>query len=279
MWNNDELEFFINEDGERMVTLSISSNMLPHISVDTYQMWTTDSWEEQELANLGEDEPRWGSCRGRVALDLSWDDYEFTYDHSRFLEQLSDACIEAMTNRSDGMFEMGERESTYSPNYYNFETDSFSAPYTLNLTELILWGRGRSEWRGMKLEDAVEGYLRLRYTSYDGFHSFVTPALDDDNRRLATLVWGLFHAWLDEAFGDDRDSWLYGVYESFDEICRDTITLNLTVEGWEKNKDAVVANEDSYLLPDDDEVREEYAMMRAEVEKYQQAETLPGIEV
>lgn len=278
MWDNDELEYFTSDDGDRMVKMTISSNMLPKITVDTYQTFTGDSWEESEIDYLLDTygDRALDGCKPYEGLD--WRDYNWSYNHSRELELLAESCVNAMNEQvwGDTPYEVGEVLSTYSPRYYNFETDSFEAEYTLNMTRLIHWARNRKEWAGKRLEDAVEGYLRKRYTSCDGFISHVTPALNDSERHLATLVWGIFYAWMEFEF--DRESWLCNMAEGEHEIYMETRELELTDEGWEKFKDVVAYNEDSHLLPEDADIRAEYDAMRAEIEKYQQAETLPGME-
>lgn len=279
MWSNDELEYFTNDDGDRMVKMAIGSNMLPKITVDTYQTFTGDYWEESEIDYLEQGESSWGSYRGRKAYEgLDWRDYNWSYNHSRELGLLAESCVIAMNEQIwfDTPYEVGEVLSTYSPVAYNFATDSFEAEYTLNMTRLIHWARHREEWAGTRLEDAVEGYLRERYTSCDGFISHVTPALNDPDEHLATLVWGIFHAWMEFEF--DYDSWLCNMAEGEHEMYMETRELKLTDEGWEKFKDVVAWNEDTHLLPDDADIREEYDALRAEIEKYQQAETLPGME-
>lgn len=281
MWNNDELEYSTDDAGDRIVKMAIGSNMLPKITVDTYQTFTGDSWEESELeylADAGGDRAH----EGKRAYDgLDWSDYKWTYNNSRELELLAEQCVSAMNEQvyADTPYEVGEVLSTYSPSYYNFETDSFSADYTLNISKLIHWARNREEWRGERLEDAVDSYLRERYASCDGFISYVTPALNGDygGERLATLVWGLFHAWMEFEF--NREEWFYAMFEDDYTIYMETRSLALTSEGWEKFKDVVVHNEDDHLLPDDYAIKAEYAEMRAEIEKYRQAETLPGMEV
>lgn len=271
MWNNDELEYSVNDDGDRIIKMSIGSNMLPHITVDTYQMWTTDSHEEMELDYLimekGYDlEGGWGT------------DYDVTYDHAKILEGLAESCVNAMNDQDYGdmPFTVGEVTSAYSPSAYNFETDSFTADYELNVNRLIHWARNREEWQGMKLEDAIDAYLRERYTSYDGFISYVTGALEDNSyrgERTATLVWGLLHAWMEFEF--DRDAWLMGMYDGLTELYMDTVTFQLTDDGWEKNKTQVVRHRDEWLVPDD--AKDEYEALCIEADKYTQAETLPGM--
>lgn len=280
MWRNDELEYFTNDDGDRMVKMSIGSNMLPRITVDTYTTFTGDSWQEMELEHLTDtygDRAHNGE-RGYEGLD--WQHYDWTYDHSRELELLAESCVDAMNNMVyfDTPYEVGAVTSTYSPSAYNFATDSFEADYTLNMSKLMHWARSREEWAGMSLEDAVDSYLRERYTSCDGFISHVTPALDGDYRgdRLATLVWGLFHAWMEYEFNDEV--WFYSMLEEDWAIYDKTRSIEFTDEGWQEYADVVVHNRDRYLIEHDAEMLAQYEILVARAEYVPQAETLPGLE-
>lgn len=277
MWTNDELEYFTNDEGDRMVKMSIGSNMLPKITIDTYQTFTGDSWEESEIEYLRDE---YGDNRaysgGRAYEGLGWGDYDWSYNHSRELELLAEQCVNVMNDMfyADLPYEVGEVTSTYSPSYYNFATDSFTAVYTLNLDQLIIWAR--EHFGAGKLDDHIEDYLRGHYTSCSGFTSHVTPALDDDSRRMPTLIWGLFHAWMEFEF--DRELWEINMFEGDYEIYMETRSLKLTEEGWEKFKDVVVHNRDRYLIEHDAEMLAQYEILVARAEYVPQAETLPGLE-
>jgi hypothetical protein len=284
MWRNDELEYFTNDDGDRMVKMSISSNMLPKITVDTYTTFTGDSWEEMELEHLADTYGDRSHNGGRGYEELDWQHYDWTYNHSREVEILAGWCVDAMNGMvyldRDATYEVGEVTSTYSPSAYNFATDSFEAEYTLNMSKLMHWARNREEWQGVKLEDAVEDYLRERYTSCDGFISHVTPALDGDGyrgERLATLVWGLFHAWMEYEF--EEEAWFYAMLEDDYSLYSETRSIEFTDAGWQEYADVVVHNRDRHLIEHDEEMLAQYETLVARAEYVPQAETLPGLEV
>lgn len=280
MWRNDELEYFTNDEGDRMVKMSIGSNMLPKITIDTYSTFTGDSWEESELDHLTDtygDRSYNGEC-GYEGLD--WDHYNFTYNHSREVEILAQWCVDAMNGMVyfDTPYEVGAVTSTYSPSAYNFATDSFTADYTLNMSKLIHWARSREEWAGMMLEDAIDEYLRERYTSCDGFISYVTPALDGEYHgdRLATLVWGLFHAWMEYDF--DGDDWFCSMLEDDYTLYSETRSIQFTDAGWQEYADVVVHNRDRHLIEHDAEMLAQYETLVARAEYVPQVEMLPGME-
>lgn len=268
MWKNSELEYAINEDGDRAVKMVIGSNMLPHITIDTYQMFTSDAYEENEVDYFVNES----------GYDLEPDDLDISYgDHAKVVETLAEWCRDAVGAMcaEHGVAEVGEVVSTFSPAAYNFATDSFEAEYTLNLSALMRWGRQREEWGGERLEDAVDSYLRERYSSCDGFISYVIPALDGryHGDRLATLVWGLFHAWMEFEF--DQEAWFYAMLEDDYTLWSDFVTFKFTADGYEKNREAVALSGDYWLVPE--EYSEECKQLRADHEAIQAQTPLPGL--
>ena len=270
MWTTDELEYFTGDDGDRYVKMEIGSNMLPKITVDTYQKFTPDRHEESEMEYLdnecGYDMGEYGNH------------FDTTYDMSSVLPTLAEWCVDAMNGMAyhDAPYEVGKVLSTYSPRYYNFETDSFTAEYTLNLSMLIRWATEvrRDNGSTEPLWQEVENFLRYRFSTRDGFISHVTPALND-HRRIPTLVWGLFYWWMEEEF--EEETWFYSMLEKDYNLWSEVVTIQLTEEGWEANKRKVVQNGDDHLLPDDDDIREEYETMREEFEAIQAQTPLPGL--
>lgn len=196
MYSTSEIHFDTNELGDRTATIDIDSNLLPHISVDTYQMFNGDGVTEMEFECVAEHHGI-----DKDLLDVRW------LDQSDVLPRLSEAAVDTMNGQLyDGTVTFSGVNSTYSPTYYNFATDSFNTTMTVNLNQLAHW---IYEEHG-SIVQAIEDYASENFRSCDGFLSFVPSALSDE-RRLGTLIWLGVHMYLAEHL--DRDTCFYGVAE------------------------------------------------------------------
>jgi len=190
MWRNDELEYSVSEQGNRIVKLAIDSNLLPVITVDTYQTFNGDWCIEQLTESEAE----------HYELNREDIDVEVT-DFIDMLRAYSEAALKAVQGQMNGdMVEFSDSvNSVYSPRYYNFETDSFNTDISVDLDQLVAW---------IKLEHgsvipALEAYADMHFKSRSGFISFVTGALYDE-RRLGTLIWLGVHMYLADRLDWDQ---------------------------------------------------------------------------
>lgn len=180
-------EITVNEDGDRIVELDIWSNLLPHLSIDTYSTFTGDGWLESELEHFGS-----GDSDAPYDSD-QYDDYEWSYDHPAILKVLAEASAGDVLDQlaGQGILLMVEVKDTSSPSEYNFTTDSYSAIWTVNLTKLEAWAAEN----GFE----AQAYATEHHGSYDGFMSFVDRWLEDEpeDTKLWLMLDAYFRAELD----------------------------------------------------------------------------------
>jgi hypothetical protein len=197
-------------DGDTMAVISLESNTLPYVSVDTYQSFNGDSWVEQESEWLEQE-------RG---IPEAWRYVDFDYDHRKILEELAEASIAGILNDLPvgSPIESIEYESNWSPSAYNFQSDTYTAKFTVNWTQLKKWlkesGRDREEW------------MRERWSSYDGFHSHMYPGYwNDPEWRPGMKVYATIAMYLEEVI--DRESQFMAVAEAEWEAYSNNVTLSI----------------------------------------------------
>lgn len=190
------VEMFKNADGEKMARIDLESSTLPFISIDTYQTFNGESWLEQQYESIAEE----------TGLELDWSNTDVKYNFPGILQGLAEASIEGIINQLyDSPIESIEFVSSWSPAAYNFQTDTYTATYTVNWTKLQKWlkqsGKNREEW-------FIE-----RWRSYDGFHSFMYPGYwEDPQYKQAMLVYATIAMWMEENI--DRDEVFMTVAEA-----------------------------------------------------------------
>lgn len=225
MYSTSEIHFDVSELGDRTATFDIDSNLLPHISVDTYQVFAGDWVAEIELEHMAEHHDI-----DADKLEISWG------DQSDVLRKLSEAAVDTLNSQLyDGTVTFMGVNSTYSPTYYNFKTDSFNTTMTVNLNQLASW---IYEEHGSVIQ-AIEDYGNENFHSYDGFMSFVIGAMHDE-RRLGTLIWLGVHMYLSEHL--DRDTCFSGVAEAEHEAYFDSFKIVATRHDWRGIAEDIVCN-------------------------------------
>lgn len=186
-----------DEEGNTIAVISLESNTLPYVSIDTYQSFTGDSWLENEFEYLAEENP---------GMEFDWSNTDVSYNHDGIKQALAEASIEGILGDVDpNIIEGIEYESNWSPAYYNFETDTYTARFTVNWTLLKQWfkesGKDREEW------------MRERWSSYDGFHSRMYPGYwNDPDWRPGMKVYATIAMYLEEVL--DRESQVMAVAEA-----------------------------------------------------------------
>lgn len=253
-------DFFQNIDDDVFETgpnghpvIEMSSNLLHGVTVDTYQTFNGDSWLESEIHYMSE-EP--GALRHivdhpaveRVTVDVEWEDVEVHYDNDAILNALAEAALDdlIMGEQCDIILS-GEVTSTYSPMYYNFESDSFGADLEIDLEALAV--------RADDIDvDDLEQWSRDRHRSYDGFMSFVGNWWDGSRDREWVVIW----AALDYVLTREDYSGLLGVAEAEYEIYSEHTTISAEPSLYAKIYTAVTG-EDLPTDEDGDEVEIEDA--------------------
>lgn len=204
----------LNDDGTVTMVLAPSTWHAFNMSPDTYQTFTSDHFEESEIEG-------WSEHLGR---DLNYDDFDWTYDHAGIVRSISEVMAdwigERLSDLGVGSAQV-ELTRTGSPKFYNFESDWFEIEVTLDPAEL----------RAVTPDFDVDAWASEYYRSYDGFHSYVTGRMHDDD----------YHAEYDFAFRVESllrenadtyepDNWKYEVWENEYEIYMDHVTMTLRDE-------------------------------------------------
>lgn len=206
----DTLDTFVHESGDLIVNLNLDSNMLPHLNVDTYQSFTGDYFVESEVDYRHEE----------YGTSPDVDGYDVTYDHSKINEGLGKLAADVLMAHtpSDGVIESCEYLSSYSPRYYNFETDSFNADYEINATRLDAWVTET----GLSINDYAQEHFRSR----DGFLSFIPGRMLDPDTADECHFWLALHAWMNSEL--DGDEMGMSMHEHVEEVYREAITIELS---------------------------------------------------
>lgn len=217
------VEKYKNDDGQTIAKITLSSNTLPYVSIDTYQTFTGDSWVEGEYEYLKEE----------TGVDLDWSNSDVKYNHQGILEGLAEASIASILDQMyDGIIESIEYRGASSPAAYNFETDRYEAEYVVNWTALKRWykksGKDREEW------------MKERWSSYDGFHSYMYPGYwNDPQWRPGLKVYATIAMYLEETL--DRDELFMAVAEAEWEVYSNNSEVYITETDYAKMMAAHIA--------------------------------------
>lgn len=210
------VEKYKNDAGETMARITLSSNTLPYVNIDTYQTFTGESWLENEYEYLKEE----------AGVELDWSNSDVKYNHEGILKGLAEASVESIMDQMyDGIIESITFESASSPAYYNFETDRYEAEYVVNWTMLKRWykesGKDREEW------------MRERWSSYDGFHSYMYPGYwNDPQWRPGLKVYATIAMYLEEVL--DRDQMFMHVAEAEWEVYQENAEIYISETDYAK---------------------------------------------
>jgi hypothetical protein len=185
----------LNEDGTVTLRIIPSNWHAFNITPDTYGTFRCDSSDDLHLD--------W--CREEAGMDLEWDDFDWEYDHRGILWDLAEECKDWLMQT---LMEIGLESASnpsvvdvWSPREYNFTSDGFEVEFTCDPEEL----------RGLTADFDVDEWAGEYYKSRDGFISFVTSRLQDDEMRDQydgefRIEYLLFMADIPE--GSFHDQWL-----------------------------------------------------------------------
>lgn len=88
-------------------------------TIDTYQMFTGESTDELQMYNLRED----------YGEDVTYDDFDWSYDHKAIVAALADVSLEYTLEKVREYLDCKDVTATivdsHSPNFYNYTTDSY----------------------------------------------------------------------------------------------------------------------------------------------------------
>lgn len=121
-----------------MQKITIDNRDTENIHIDTYQVLTGESATDQELENINEEE------RKENTPELTYDDFDWTYDHEQIVKDFAQCSIQIITDaiahtpHADIIKDI-TLEKTSSPKFYNYTTDGYTAAYTVDTKALNLY--------------------------------------------------------------------------------------------------------------------------------------------
>ena len=201
----------VDENGNVTFLLSPSSWRCYNVSPDTYQTFTSDSWEEQEIEYVSE----------QTGLDLTYDDFDWTYDHAGIVADLSEELCDwlAETLHDNGVKNVTvELVATGSPREYNFTSDWWEARVTCNAQSL----------REQTPDFDVDNWVERHYQSVSGFMSWVPGRMEKPEWRIEYDAAFRVESLLHELDPHGECEWRYRLWEAEGEIYTNRITATLT---------------------------------------------------
>lgn len=238
----DTVNLEVTDEGE--LRIHLDSEMLPGVTVDTYQTFSGDSWTESELDYIAtEGVPEWlvsHPAARRAKVSPEWGDFDWDYDNRAILHGLSEAAADDLVNAGGCDFPQiitgAEVAGVWSPRTYNFATDSFTVWLTLDTDELVAATDDVDT-------EALEGWARDVWCSRDGFHSRI-PRYFEDEPEWAT-VWASI-AWV---LIDSEYDGLMAVAEAEHEVYAEHVTMTPRPEFYTKVWEATTGRD----LPTDED--------------------------
>lgn len=165
--------------------------------IDTYQVFTGESFEEYELEYLRE-----------IHEDstLDYDSFEWSYDHDAIVKELAIQSIDIIENElrhSDiDVIESIELDESFSPRFYNYTTDGYKMNVTCNAPRL-------HEYM-VKHYDAILEIAK----SHRAYESDIT----DDDRVYATVVHIINNVLEEESYTLEMFEHVHEIYSNNTEI-------------------------------------------------------------
>jgi hypothetical protein len=208
-------EDMLNEDGTVTFRIIPSNWHAYNISPDTYQSFNGDSWVESTVEWFNEQVTYWQDGKppewAYLGRPVEYDDFEWTYDHAAIVRSLAeDACNWI----SETLWALGlesvraEVVDSWSPKFYNFQSDGFEVEVTCDPAEL----------RSLTEDFDVDQHVSEHYRSYDGFLSFVTSRMNDDDwRRGYDAEFRVEHLLASAPDAPERN-WIYRLAEAETEV-------------------------------------------------------------
>jgi hypothetical protein len=130
-------------------------------TIDTYSTFTFDDHDEREIENYNQEN----------GTELTYDDFEWEYDHKGYVKQLADNWLDFMRDNiiDDVILAIEPDGEPWSPKFYNFSTENQNIKFTVDYAKLTEY-----------IEANREHYQKNKIGSCDGFMWFG----DDDQTML-----------------------------------------------------------------------------------------------
>lgn len=189
----------LNEDGTITLRITPSNWHAYNISPDTYQTVNGDHYVDMEQDyfqnEMSDEEFQQAFGVSKAGVTLEYDDFEWNMDHGAIVRDFSEVLCDWIVGElfdlvgTAGQHELiwdeekkehfwsedfgalsGEVIDSWSPQFYNFTSDGFEMELTIHPETL----------RSLTEDFDVDEWVQEHYRSRDGFLSFVTSRMNDD---------------------------------------------------------------------------------------------------
>ena len=195
----------LNEDGTVTLRMQPSNWRAYNISPDTYQTVNGDSWVENELDYLNSDDfdsrrsilgRALGDLVDRHPIRLDYDHFRWDYDHAGIVRDFAETLCNWIVGELFDLVGTGQQHEliwdpergthywsedfgalagevldSWSPTFYNFQSDGFEMALTIHPQTL----------RDLTPDFDLDQWVHEHYRSVDGFASFVPSRVRDDD--------------------------------------------------------------------------------------------------
>ena len=134
-----------------------------------------------------------------IYSQLTEDDLDFNYED--YEKDVRDAWVESFRRRVPDFVLSLENVEMTSPKYYNYSTDKLWADIELSedwMDKVRVFMDENKDWLRERIEDD--------WTSYDGFHSYMSNNFDDLSHDEDEDYWGA-KSWYYHLFSGNSDRW------------------------------------------------------------------------
>ena len=135
-----------------------------------------------------------------IYSQLTEDDLDFNYED--YEKDVRDAWVESFRRRVPDFVLSLENVEMTSPKYYNYSTDKLWADIELSedwMDKVRVFMDENKDWLRERIEDD--------WTSYDGFHSYMSNNFDDLSHDEDEDYWGGDKSWYWHLFSGQSDRW------------------------------------------------------------------------
>jgi hypothetical protein len=172
---------------QKITNIELEAMFTPY-TLDTYSTFEIGSDDDMEIENYNE-------ING---TDLSYYDFNWTYDNESFLHDIAKKRLELMRDNilDDVIIGIKKDGEPWSPREYNFSTDNANNIYTVNIKKLKQY-----------IKDNQEDYNKNKLKDRDGFMWF-----GDDHQTM--LNYYLRTESAKENTGYTQDDYIVDIYDA-----------------------------------------------------------------
>ena len=183
--------------------LTINSQDLGNIgTIDTYNCFTSSSAEDCLIDYYNQEHD----------TDYTYDNFEWDVDFSQVRDELASASKSWLVENVLGKIvkNIGEITGTFSPSYYNFQTDSWEAEWDIDEIELAKYIDNHKEDYGVWYRDSS-------WAEHTDWRD------DDDPKKTTNTIIAMLGFWLKTEFSSDY--YMDYMYERSFEIWDENLTM------------------------------------------------------